>query len=512
MSKRPASSQGVAPRELRPSPDDEYMERLAKKFFNALSLEKQESLTRSFKAFSGGMPFGSVISGSEIQHLAGKALFHVLRRADESLGPEEAPYKIAYGCDTDKLRQRWFKDYIAKILSWAPWGEADLPCCFEDPSDMLRARSSCIVHGRNCRVKRCFIVFGAVSCKDISACKNAGSQRKSELGGGDGATVKSFQSLLAFLEHHRCPLYIGENIGELAEAGSSNNLSLQERFMEIDYVVGMRVFRGSSFGSPTRRERAVIVAMNSEVLGVGKQDALKIIEDIFATMQSISFEGKSPTEFMLPSTHEYVLQRLEQLQAGVSRTSDGAGWREQYDKLLRSQGLRYSECVAPPDQRASPWFAALPERARVNLGYVLSTRPGCTSADLGQSVGRAFVSENPNEYPTMLPKHMIWDVELKRLVLGYESMRMIGFDDIDLPIKDLEAANITDTQLKELAGTSFTGQIVMALLLSTLANLPPLCQAIIDHYALDCEPESEVEDDKDSMPSVLLDTIDRMLA
>ena len=72
----------------------------------------------------------------------------------------------------------------------------------------------------------------------------------------------------------------------------------------------------------------------------------------------------------------------------------------------------------------------------------------------------------------MLPKHMIWDVGHRRLITGYESLRMIGFSPAALDLDLLDEAGITDGHLKELAGNAFAGQVVVALLLAVFAYWP----------------------------------------
>jgi hypothetical protein len=72
----------------------------------------------------------------------------------------------------------------------------------------------------------------------------------------------------------------------------------------------------------------------------------------------------------------------------------------------------------------------------------------------------------------MLPGHKIWDFNKKRLVLGYDSMLIVGFESRALSSKVLQKEEISDKDLKELAGNAFSGQVVVGCLLSIFACWP----------------------------------------
>ena len=109
---------------------------------------------------------------------------------------------------------------------------------------------------------------------------------------------------------------------------------------------------------------------------------------------------------------------------------------------------------------------------QLHLGYMLALTPGAASADISQSIGRGMVSQDPKEYPTMMPKCMVWDTKLARLISGWEGLRFIGFDKRMLDFEKLESLNFTDSNMEDLAGNAFAGHIVTAILLSCIVHLP----------------------------------------
>jgi hypothetical protein len=73
-------------------------------------------------------------------------------------------------------------------------------------------------------------------------------------------------------------------------------------------------------------------------------------------------------------------------------------------------------------------------------------------------------------YPTMLPQHMIWDCNLNRLVLGFDSMHIIGFEESHLNNEHVREAGFIDNHVTDLSGNAFAGQVIVGLLPSLFAN------------------------------------------
>lgn len=504
--KRPAvaaSAHPLAAKRAKSPPckgDDSCLQRLARTFVKHLSKEEAASICSFFRARSAqqnGFLVGSMFSGSEVQLLAGSAIAAVAceMNADHNFKNARKVYKLAWSCDIDKVRQRWILEFTRPIIDKHS-GERD-SCCFHDASELHNGMATCVKHGRKCTVEKVLCLLGGFSCKDlITLTSHAGSGRTNQLEGGAGTTAKTFGALIDFLAQAKTPIYVGDNLDEIAKPESINKMLLQERFADIGYQVGLRIYKSSDFGSPTRRERAFILALHVETLGINKQEAKGIkqeakgiIAKVFSTMDKMKRATPcSLDDFLLRDTDPYVQGMLAARQMGVKDIEKSA-WREAFDKTRRTEQLRYSDCVVPAAQRASPWFLALTETIQAHLGFVLRIRPDATSADLSQSIGRGLVSSNKDELPAMLPRHSIWDMNRKRLVSGLESLLIIGFDEADLDVARLRELEITDSSMKDLAGNAFTGQVVLALLIALFGNLPSKSDSAFKQY-LDSGPAS----------------------
>ena len=119
-------------------------------------------------------------------------------------------------------------------------------------------------------------------------------------------------------------------------------------------------------------------------------------------MIGLPFDAK---KFRLENTDPYILGLLQQSQS--QRDDDAnSSWFSNFEKALRTKGMRFSDCTAPVGVRASPRYLALPARCRAAIGYIKVCRPDVESADLSRSIGRNFASTEEGVYPTMLPKHI----------------------------------------------------------------------------------------------------------
>ena len=421
------------------------------------------------ESFKAGLHVGTIFSGSEVQCLAGSA---VTRLLSPKASPQ-IPYYLCFSCDNDSMRQKWLTQCMPHICPVAhSAGSAGTVCCFADASGLGAEKAWCVAHGGQCRIPSVTICIAGFSCKDLSTCKAPqNTARKSVLNDPSCSTGRTFQSLKEYLREHQPPIYLGENLDELAETGGANHMDMIEGLAEVNYTCEARTLQSCKYGSPSRRERAFIVAMCNNV--ITRSEAIPIIKKVFDILSKLQIGLPSvAANILLPSTDPYILEKLAQLQKSGNEAEDSnTSWRAKFDQLLASQNLRYSDCAAPAECRGSPWFAALPIRAQANLGYIKTVRPAAQSADVGQTIGRSYVSDEA-VFPTMLPNHKIWDYSKHRLVTGLESMMVIGFDRRDIDQELLAANNIKDHHLRELAGNAFTGQIIGGLLLSLFAALP----------------------------------------
>ena len=146
-------------------------------------------------------------------------------------------------------------------------------------------------------------------------------------------------------------------------------------------------------------------------------------------------------------------------------------WKETNRNTLAKMGVAVSECVVPLSERGTVGYNLLTSREKMVLGHALLACPQLHNADIYQSLGREFLSDVP-VLSTIVPGSMKWIRPLKRLLLGYEALKVQGLPDdlMKLAVKE----NYSDNSMMDLAGNSFTGMVYCAFLISALvhATLP----------------------------------------
>ena len=137
--------------------------------------------------------------------------------------------------------------------------------------------------------------------------------------------------------------------------------------------------------------------------------------------------------------------------------------------LFRGMYIHTYMCVVPLSERGTVGYNLLTSREKMVLGHALLACPQLHNADIYQSLGREFLSDVP-VLSTIVPGSMKWIRPLKRLLLGYEALKVQGMPDdlMKLAVKE----NYSDNSMMDLAGNSFTGMVYCAFLISSLAHAP----------------------------------------
>ena len=78
------------------------------------------------------------------------------------------------------------------------------------------------------------------------------------------------------------------------------------------------------------------------------------------------------------------------------RDSRATTWQKRHQEEFEKAGLRWGHVEAPDVVKASPWFAALPEREQDLVIFTVLTQPDAVSLDVGQSIGRQRVRSCPD--------------------------------------------------------------------------------------------------------------------
>lgn len=246
-----------------------------------------------------------------------------------------------------------------------------------------------------------------------------------------------------------------------------------QAFSEIGWVLVTKKLVHNEYGGWTRRGRVYIIALSPERCNIDVERARHLLRAMAATCAKLSHvERASVDKFLLCRSHPYLKQELQRRQQDNSEQASEAKWPSDLAATLEKQGVRMSECDAPPEQKTA-WYDAMPTRCKMHLGFCTITRPNDFCFDLNQTIGRAAVGNDEDRvYPTLVPNSFIWDTNLKRPLTGLECLSLQGFPVELLDPKKLKQCSISDTLLKDLAGNSFAGPCFMAALLSLLCHFP----------------------------------------
>eukprot|EP00971_Amphidinium_carterae_P352985 6492788-Amphidinium_carterae.3 len=278
----------------------------------------------------------------------------------------------------------------------------------------------------------------------------------------------------------------------------------------MGYEVAEGIFVSNEYGSPQRRKRAYVLAI-STASGEKRGIATK------AMRLALGFKCSAPDlmSFVLDDGDEYLEREFQRqktrkdwqdclkfgsLNVGdqwiiiVAKTKhssesqevDIAGvcselpkeggsedkqqnWKANYQKILQNKGMAMSSLQMPKEAR-SRWYELLPERCQVVLGHAFHDVPGLRFVDCYQSLGREFTSSEPAAVSTIVPGSKIWSVQHKRLLLGKEvlAIQMMPLELLDVAAKQ----GVSDHQMADLAGNSFTGSVFGSVALAALTCAP----------------------------------------
>ncbi len=107
-------------------------------------------------------------------------------------------------------------------------GESE--CCIYGDIANLHRNPTCLVHGKQCQVGLVNLAVAGFSCKTLSRL-NAGYAKgecRTSLRDGTGSSGETFHGLLQMLQRFEPPVYVGENVEDLALPFSDNRQALLE--------------------------------------------------------------------------------------------------------------------------------------------------------------------------------------------------------------------------------------------------------------------------------------------
>ena len=239
------------------------------------------------------------------------------------------------------------------------------------------------------------------------------------------------------------------------------------------------ILESKEYFSPQRRVRAYIVAYL-------KADDVKpsAICTTIACVPPLIKKFKNPAasdmkEFVFGDSHAYVKKELQRrlLLRKKDKGPDGSeeviqksNWKINYTQSLLNKGQTVSSCVIPAEARDSPWYATLTGRCQLVLGHAFNNNTDAQFVDCYQSLQREFVSTTPSICTTIVPGSTLWSTQCSRLLLGPELLKFQGMP--NAIVKKAWEQKVSDSNMTDLAGNSFTGFVFAAAALAALVHAP----------------------------------------
>ena len=125
-----------------------------------------------------------------------------------------------------------------------------------------------------------------------------------------------------------------------------------------------------------------------------------------------------------------------------------------------------------PQKQESRALELMPLRHKLTLAYTMLAKPETKWPNLDLSPAR-ITPGTSNSLPTLLPTHQIYSIEHRRYLTGLESLQHHGFPTFnEEQRRRLDELEVSDVQLKDLAGNSFVAPCYMAVLLGLITNFP----------------------------------------
>lgn len=403
-------------------------------------------------------------------------------------------YESVSSCESDKRKQKFIKKVVHAFT-----GEA--VCVFAEYADLANKTADCALHRCKCLVtdpsKPPLIHIAGFSCKDLSKLKSMkGEQRACVLSQRQGSSGTTFDALTKYLVTHEIPIYIGENVEELANVKSDNLFYFLETMREAGYAAVVQVLNAEDYKCAAKRKRSWIIAINMKRCGLNDDAAEALAHDMMATVKRLACGASDLQAFLLKDTNQRVLDELKRRQEQTSVAQE-SNWQPKVMSALHKVGLSMSDCYPSLLLRASPWYATLTEREQITLGYLEKMHPAAGILDLSQDLSRPFVAEGNALMFCIVPSCKPFLKKNRRPLLGWEALRIQGLPDAVLESDPMES--MSDSLCKDLAGNAFAGSVFLAVLIGVLSHMP---------LELFCATGSDDEADEEELLSAIQSVLD----
>ena len=453
-------------------PSDSHLKKSIHRMLKQLGHSERSRLVEHMRRINKKLRTGSACSGSEIALVVNTIIMTFLKGEVENIfSCEKAPAKA---------------DFIAKVVE--PFCGADTSfdedsCCFKDILHLGAAEAECHKHGTACRVGHVHFKSTGFSCKNLSKLfsnKKSGIDPKKCFADKTGSSGETLDGLLAYVKSHSPSILVCENVDDLmGKSFEENHKYLLAEFRSVGYAAHCQEVVSTSYGCPQRRKRTYIVAYKIPP-GWSYEAVMELAVEACALAESLQVPACKLGTFLLPRSDPYLTGELSRRQRHRDAmdesllTLDAAEWRDKNRRLLERDGIAVSMCVVPSSHRQSPWYNILTPRQRMVLAHGFLTHGGAENrlehCDVYQTMGREFVSTDPNVIPTIVPNSLLWMVAQERLMTGFEALRVQSF-----PVNIIRKAvqlNYSDSFLADLAGNMFTGTVYAAFAIAALVCAP----------------------------------------
>ncbi|CAK9071499.1 unnamed protein product, partial [Durusdinium trenchii] len=228
------------------------------------------------------------------------------------------------------------------------------------------------------------------------------------------------------------------------------------------YAVECILLDAEWFGLPQSRRRVYFVCLDLRNQDIAVS-AASFFEDVKTLIRQMYLEEN----FLLPDDDPALAAHFEFLSDRDDVADSDGGWTSLHMSVAEKRGIPWPLQI-PKAVQASKWFPLLTKRAREVVGFAADDKyrmkKKVSVADVYHSANR--YSTGTRSLPVILPRSIAWSFAKQRPLLGRELLRCQGHSyDHDF------LSSFTESQLGNLAGNAFAGNVIVAVVLAVMCSL-----------------------------------------
>ena len=452
---------------------------------------------------------GSICSGSGMDEKVCTATSQALAAVGHKL-----EFKHKFFSEISEKKQKW-------LLNTAC---SDNPCVFGDCCELHTGAATCQKHGvpeggfpknskqkaRKCNVVTTDIIFAGTSCKQLSRFNQQSSSSgrttlfsdmrgqappSQAAGAAKNSSTDSYAATKAWIRKFEPSILVlensdgildGKNAGESHEQQVQSNVNVvQQDLQDMGYEVVAFICLSFDYGVCQKRRRFYVLGLKrkSHLWRIRKpSDFDRVFGVCLKRMEEVKMKAPRLKDVLLPTTDPRLSAELERRRKVPKELpTRGARWIDDAIEVCRQKNMRFHEAKrAHPAVAASPWFQCMSPREQGILAIAHKAHGIDAAVDISQGVGihERVVPMPVRHLPTLLPNSS-WFVNfpetkdtpaLSRSVIGLEALMLQAY-----PwqlVSDEKLAHGSDSMFSDLAGNSFTGTVVGAIIDCALQSIP----------------------------------------